>query len=137
MLLIEELNIFRSLSGGPVHQNLQRQKAQHARAVFGVGQHTQAHFKHLLQQIGLQHVVGRAFADQAALLHQQWQAQSLLLSMLTDRMAGKAWFDDAMVGKAKFSDKQFADAIAVIKKMTDAKLVSFVGNQRFSPLSRA
>ncbi|WP_428771187.1 extracellular solute-binding protein [Treponema sp. HNW] len=52
----------------------------------------------------------------------QWQAQSLLLSMLTDRMAGKAWFDKAMAGTAKFSDKQFVDAIAVIKKMTDAKL---------------
>ena len=48
---------------------LQRQKAQHARAVLRVGQHVQAHFKHLFQQIGLQHVVGRAFADQAALLH--------------------------------------------------------------------
>ncbi|MEL3905943.1 MAG: extracellular solute-binding protein [Treponema sp.] len=52
----------------------------------------------------------------------QWQAQSLLLSMLTDRMAGKAWFDKAMAGKAKFSDKQFVDAITVIKTMTDAKL---------------
>lgn len=52
----------------------------------------------------------------------QWQAQSLLLSMLTDRMAGTAWFDKAMVGKAKFSDKQFVDAINVIKKMTDSKL---------------
>ncbi len=52
----------------------------------------------------------------------QWQAQSLLLSMLTDRMAGKAWFDKAMAGTAKFSDKQFVDAITVIKTMTDAKL---------------
>ncbi|MGI5088746.1 extracellular solute-binding protein [Treponema vincentii] len=52
----------------------------------------------------------------------QWQAQSLLLSMLTDRMAGTAWFDKAMVGKAKFSDKQFVDAINVIKTMTDSKL---------------
>ncbi|MRC81731.1 ABC transporter substrate-binding protein, partial [Bacillus thuringiensis] len=47
----------------------------------------------------------------------QWQAQSLLLSMLTDRMAGTAWFDKAMVGTAKFSDQQFVDAINVIKTM--------------------
>lgn len=58
-----------------------------------------------------------AFANKA-----QWQGQSLLLSMLTDRMAGKAWFDKAMVGTAKFSDKPFVDAITVIKTMTDAKL---------------
>ncbi|WP_040848039.1 ABC transporter substrate-binding protein [Treponema lecithinolyticum] len=63
----------------------------------------------------------------------QWQAQSLLLSMLTDRMAGKAWFDKAMVGKAKFSDKQFVDAIAVIKKMTDAKLFPAGVNQLEGP----
>ena len=52
----------------------------------------------------------------------QWQAQSRLLSMLNHPKAGKPGFGDAMVGKAKFSDKQFVDAIAVIKKMTDAKL---------------
>ncbi len=59
----------------------------------------------------------------------QWQAQSLLLSMLTDRMGGVEWFEKAMVGEAKFSDKQFVDAISVIKKMTDAKLFPAGVNQ--------
>ncbi len=59
----------------------------------------------------------------------QWQAQSLLLSMLTDRMGGVKWFDKAIAGKAKFSDKPFVDAISVIKKMTDAKLFPAGVNQ--------
>ena len=52
----------------------------------------------------------------------QWQAQSLCLSMLVDRMGGTAWFDKAMKGSAKFTDAPFVDAISVIKKMVDTKL---------------
>ncbi|HRY56278.1 MAG TPA: extracellular solute-binding protein [Spirochaetia bacterium] len=63
----------------------------------------------------------------------QWQAQSLLLSMLTDRMGGTAWFDQAMKGQAKFTDKPFVDAIAVIKKMVDTKLFPAGVNQLEGP----
>jgi raffinose/stachyose/melibiose transport system substrate-binding protein len=58
-----------------------------------------------------------------------WPGSSLLLSCLVDRMAGTAWFDRAMAGTAKFSDKPFVDAIAVIKKMMDAKLLPSGTNQ--------
>ncbi|MDR1467986.1 MAG: extracellular solute-binding protein [Spirochaetaceae bacterium] len=50
-----------------------------------------------------------------------WQAQSLLLSMLVDRLAGKAWFDRARAGTAKFTDKGFVDALAVIKRLVDTQ----------------
>ena len=63
----------------------------------------------------------------------QWQGQSLLLSMLTDRMAGKTWFDRAIVGTAKFSDQQFVDAINVIKTMTDSGLFPPGVNQMEGP----
>lgn len=63
----------------------------------------------------------------------QWQAQSLLLSMLVDRMGGTEWFDKAMKGTAKFTDKPFVDAIAVIKKMVDAKLFPAGVNQLEGP----
>lgn len=52
----------------------------------------------------------------------QWQAQSLCLSMLVDRMGGTAWFDKAMKGQAKFTDKPFVDAISVLKQLVDTKL---------------
>ncbi len=63
----------------------------------------------------------------------QWQAQSLCLSMLVDRMGGTAWFDKAMKGSAKFTDKPFVDAIAVIKKMVDTKLFPAGVNQLEGP----
>jgi raffinose/stachyose/melibiose transport system substrate-binding protein len=63
----------------------------------------------------------------------QWQAQSLCLSMLVDRMGGTAWFDKAMKGTAKFTDKPFVDAIAVIKKMVDTKLFPAGVNQLEGP----
>ncbi|MDR2746118.1 MAG: extracellular solute-binding protein [Treponema sp.] len=58
-----------------------------------------------------------------------WPGSSLLLSCLVDRMGGTAWFDRAMAGTAKFSDKPFVDAIAVIKRMMDAKLLPSGANQ--------
>jgi raffinose/stachyose/melibiose transport system substrate-binding protein len=58
-----------------------------------------------------------------------WPGSSLLLSCLVDRMAGTAWFDRAMAGTAKFSDKPFVDAIAVIKRMMDTKLLPPGTNQ--------
>jgi raffinose/stachyose/melibiose transport system substrate-binding protein len=63
----------------------------------------------------------------------QWQAQSFLLSMLTDRTAGKAWFDRARAGTAKFTDKGFVDAIAVIKRMVDTQLFPAGVNQLEGP----
>jgi raffinose/stachyose/melibiose transport system substrate-binding protein len=63
----------------------------------------------------------------------QWQAQSLLLSMLTDRMGGSEWFDKARVGDAKFSDKPFVDALAVIKRMVDTQLFPPGVNQLEGP----
>jgi len=63
----------------------------------------------------------------------QWQAQSLCLSMLVDRMGGTAWFDKAMKGEAKFTDKPHVDAIAVIKKMVDTKLFPAGVNQLEGP----
>ncbi|QQO09743.1 ABC transporter substrate-binding protein [Breznakiella homolactica] len=63
----------------------------------------------------------------------QWQAQSFLLSMLTDRMGGTAWFDKAMSGQAKFTDKPFVDAIAVIKRMVDERLFPAGVNQLEGP----
>jgi raffinose/stachyose/melibiose transport system substrate-binding protein len=63
----------------------------------------------------------------------QWQAQSFLLSMLTDRMGGTAWFDQARVGTAKFSDKPFVDALAVIKRMVDTQLFPAGVNQLEGP----
>jgi raffinose/stachyose/melibiose transport system substrate-binding protein len=63
----------------------------------------------------------------------QWQAQSLLLSMLTNRMGGSAWFDRARVGTAKFSDKPFVDALSVIKGMVDTRLFPPGVNQLEGP----
>jgi len=63
----------------------------------------------------------------------QWQAQSLCLSMLVDRMGGTAWFDKAMSGAAKFTDKPFVDAISVIKQMVDTKLFPAGVNQLEGP----
>jgi raffinose/stachyose/melibiose transport system substrate-binding protein len=63
----------------------------------------------------------------------QWQAQSFLLSMLTDRMGGTAWFDRARAGTAKFSDKPFVDALAVIKRMVDTQLFPPGVNQLEGP----
>jgi raffinose/stachyose/melibiose transport system substrate-binding protein len=62
-----------------------------------------------------------------------WQAQSLLLSCVVDRVAGKAWFDRAMAGTAKFSDKPFVDSLAVIKKMVDSRLLPAGVNQLEGP----
>jgi raffinose/stachyose/melibiose transport system substrate-binding protein len=59
----------------------------------------------------------------------QWQAQSLCLSMLVDRMGGAAWFDKAMKGQAKFTDAPFVDSISIIKKMVDTKLFPAGVNQ--------
>jgi raffinose/stachyose/melibiose transport system substrate-binding protein len=58
-----------------------------------------------------------------------WPGSSLLLSCLVDRMGGTAWFDKAIAGTAKFSDKPFVDAIAVIKRMMDTKLLPAGTNQ--------
>jgi raffinose/stachyose/melibiose transport system substrate-binding protein len=63
----------------------------------------------------------------------QWQAQSFLLSMLTDRMGGTAWFDKARAGTAKFTDKPFVDALAVIKRMVDTQLFPPGVNQLEGP----
>jgi raffinose/stachyose/melibiose transport system substrate-binding protein len=62
-----------------------------------------------------------------------WQAQSLLLSMLVDRMAGKAWFDRARTGTAKFTDKGFVDALAVIKRLVDTQAFPAGVNQLEGP----
>ncbi|AEF84862.1 putative bacterial extracellular solute-binding protein [Treponema primitia ZAS-2] len=62
-----------------------------------------------------------------------WQAQSLLLSMLVDRMGGTAWFDKARAGTAKFTDKPFVDALAVIKRMVDTQLFPAGVNQLEGP----
>jgi raffinose/stachyose/melibiose transport system substrate-binding protein len=63
----------------------------------------------------------------------QWQAQSFLLSMLTDRMGGTPWFDRARTGAAKFSDKPFVDALTVIKRMVDTQLFPAGVNQLEGP----
>jgi raffinose/stachyose/melibiose transport system substrate-binding protein len=63
----------------------------------------------------------------------QWQAQSLLLSMLTDRMGGAAWFDQARTGTAKFSDEPFVAALSVIKRMVDTQLFPPEVNQLEGP----
>ncbi|MDR1986149.1 MAG: extracellular solute-binding protein [Treponema sp.] len=63
----------------------------------------------------------------------QWQAQSLLLSMLTDRMGGTAWFDRARAGTAKFSDKPFVDALTVIQTLVDTQLFPPGVNQLEGP----
>jgi len=62
-----------------------------------------------------------------------WQAQSFLLSMLVDRMGGKAWFDRARVGTAKFTDPQFVSALDVIKRMVDTQLFPAGVNQLEGP----
>lgn len=59
----------------------------------------------------------------------QWQAQSLLLSMLTDRMGGVAWFDKARSGEASFTDKNFVDALTIVQEMTDTGLFPAGVNQ--------
>lgn len=51
-----------------------------------------------------------------------WQAQSLLLSTLVDRLGGKNWFEKAMSGEAKFTDKPFVDSLAIVKQMVDTQL---------------
>ncbi|MDR1325575.1 MAG: extracellular solute-binding protein [Treponema sp.] len=51
-----------------------------------------------------------------------WQAQSLLLSTLVDRLGGKGWFEKAMSGAAKFTDKPFVDSLAIVKQMVDTQL---------------
>ena len=62
-----------------------------------------------------------------------WQAQSFLLSMLTDRTAGKPWFDRARAGTAKFSDQQFVSALDVVKRMVDTQLFPAGVNQLEGP----
>jgi raffinose/stachyose/melibiose transport system substrate-binding protein len=62
-----------------------------------------------------------------------WQAQSLLLSMLVDRLAGKAWFDRARTGQAKFTDKGFVDSLAVIKRLVDTQTFPAGVNQLEGP----
>ncbi|MDR2807536.1 MAG: extracellular solute-binding protein [Spirochaetaceae bacterium] len=62
-----------------------------------------------------------------------WQAQSLLLSCLVDRLAGKAWFDRARSGQAKFTDKPFVDALTLIKRMVDTQLFPAGVNQLEGP----
>jgi raffinose/stachyose/melibiose transport system substrate-binding protein len=62
-----------------------------------------------------------------------WQAQSLLLSMLVDRLAGKAWFDRARAGTAKFTDQGFVDALAVIKRLVDTQAFPAGVNQLEGP----
>jgi raffinose/stachyose/melibiose transport system substrate-binding protein len=63
----------------------------------------------------------------------QWQAQSLLLSMLVDRLGGTAWFDKAIAGTAKFTDKPFVDALSVIKRLVDAQIFPPGVNQLEGP----
>ncbi|MDR0561694.1 MAG: extracellular solute-binding protein [Spirochaetaceae bacterium] len=63
----------------------------------------------------------------------QWQAQSLLLSMLVDRMGGTSWFDKAMTGAAQFTDAPFVDALSVIKRMVDTQLFPPGVNQLEGP----
>jgi raffinose/stachyose/melibiose transport system substrate-binding protein len=53
--------------------------------------------------------------------------------MLTDRMAGKAWFDKARAGTAKFTDPQFASALDVVKRMVDTQLFPPGVNQLEGP----
>jgi raffinose/stachyose/melibiose transport system substrate-binding protein len=62
-----------------------------------------------------------------------WQAQSLLLSMLVDRLGGKAWFDRARAGTAKFTDREFVDALAVIKRLVDTQTFPAGVNQLEGP----
>ncbi|MDR1904436.1 MAG: extracellular solute-binding protein [Treponema sp.] len=62
-----------------------------------------------------------------------WQAQSLLLSMLVDRMGGTAWFDRARAGTAKFTDPAFVNALAIIKRMVDTQLFPSGVNQLEGP----
>jgi raffinose/stachyose/melibiose transport system substrate-binding protein len=63
----------------------------------------------------------------------QWQAQSLLLSMLVDRMGGSGWLDQARSGAAKFSDQPFVDALSVIKLLVDSRLFPPGVNQLEGP----
>ena len=62
-----------------------------------------------------------------------WQAQSFLLSMLVDRMAGRAWFDRAMVGTASFTDPQFVASLDIVKRMVDTQLFPAGVNQLEGP----
>jgi raffinose/stachyose/melibiose transport system substrate-binding protein len=62
-----------------------------------------------------------------------WQAQSFLLSMLVDRMAGKSWFDRARAGTAKFTDPQFGRSLDVVKRMVDTQLFPAGVNQLEGP----
>jgi len=58
-----------------------------------------------------------------------WQGSSLLLSCVVERTAGTAWFDKAMAGTAKFSDKPFVDALEVVKKMMETRVLVAGANQ--------
>ena len=62
-----------------------------------------------------------------------WQAQSFLLSMLVDRMAGRAWFDRARAGTASFTDRQFVSALDIVKRMVDTQLFPPGVNQLEGP----
>jgi len=62
-----------------------------------------------------------------------WQAQSFLLSMLVDRMAGRAWFDRARAGTARFTDSGFVAALDVVKRMVDTQLFPAGVNQIQGP----
>ncbi len=54
----------------------------------------------------------------------KWEMQSMLLSALVERTAGRAWVEDAKIGKVSFTDEEFVEALAVIKRIHDAGLFS-------------
>ena len=62
-----------------------------------------------------------------------WQAQSFLLSMLVDRMAGREWFDRAKAGTAHFTDPQFVAALDIVRRMVDTQLFPAGVNQIQGP----
>jgi raffinose/stachyose/melibiose transport system substrate-binding protein len=52
-----------------------------------------------------------------------WQMQSCLLSTLTERAGGMAWFNKAISGKgASFKDPQFVAALDIIKQLSDRQM---------------
>ena len=54
-----------------------------------------------------------------------WQMQSCLLSALTERAGGMAWYDKAIAGKgASFADPEFVNALKVIETLSKEKMFS-------------
>ena len=54
-----------------------------------------------------------------------WQMQSVLLSALVERTAGREWVDRARVGDAGFGDPEFVEAVAAVQALAE--------NEMFSP----